>query len=330
MIIDDLQQHEPIVYQILQNALQSGKIGHSFLFSGPKNPLKLPTACFLARAITKDERDFCPEHDRDLDRIQRGEHADVILIDGSEQSIRKEMIEAVMERFAKTPIESVNKVYIINNINNASLKVLNMILKFMEEPSGNDTYGILISDQTASLPETIISRCIDLPFHQITRDLIERSYLETGFEPHDAYLLSRIFNDFVAIDLNDKNFLTARDMKDKTLEYLHDPRRLAIYFYTDIYSIKEGTEIKDDKGYHNTFEFKKAFRYYLSIMIAYLGDALNYSGDDAAYKEELAIIGNHHPADLLAVYLAINDKVSYNYNYRLLCDELCYGISKVV
>lgn len=330
MIADDLKKYEPAVFRILQNALQSGKVGHSFLFSGPKNPLKILTAYNLSRAIVKADSSFCREDDLILDRIRRGDYADVILIDGSEESIRKESIEMMMEQFAKTPIESVNKVYIINNINNASLKVLNMILKFMEEPSGNDTYGILISDQIASLPETIVSRCVNLPFHKISYDLIERSYLKIGFEIHDAYLLSRIFNDFVELDLNDKNYLTARDMKDKTIEHLNEPRRLAIYFYTDIYSIKEEAPTKEKDEYRSNFEFKIAFRYYLSMMITYLSDALNPNADDAVYMEELKILRKYHISDLLAVYLAINDKVSYNYNYRLLCDELCYSISRVI
>ena len=64
-------------------------------------------------------------------RIRQLKHLDVIYINGYKASIKVNDIEQLMMEFSKTAAEqSGRKVYIIDNINNSSQKVLNMILNW--------------------------------------------------------------------------------------------------------------------------------------------------------------------------------------------------------
>lgn len=148
MVIDDLRNTEPIAYQSLGNALKKNKVAHSYLFSGEYNPLKVDVAYLLAQSIIEGKNDFACEVCNTCVRIRNDNYFDVIHIDGYKESIKKDDIERIVDEFSRTALESSGKkVYILSNINNASAKVLNMILKFMEEPSNSNTYGILITDK---------------------------------------------------------------------------------------------------------------------------------------------------------------------------------------
>ena len=148
MVKEELQEKEPIAYRSLYNALKNRKVAHSYLFSGEYSPLKIDTAYLLAQSIIEGKDDFACEECDTCRRIRRNQYFDVIYVDGYQKSIKKDDIEVILDEFSRTSLEvSGKKVYILANINNASVKVLNMILKFMEEPGNGDTYGIFISDR---------------------------------------------------------------------------------------------------------------------------------------------------------------------------------------
>ena len=187
MIKEQLKDSEPIAYRSLLNALQNSKVAHSYLFSGEYNPLKIEAAYLLAESIIEGKNDFACETCDTCKRIRANKYFDVIFVDGYERSIRKDDVENILDEFSRTSLEtSGKKVYILANINNTSTKVLNMILKFMEEPSSSNTFGIFITDRKDDLLPTIVSRCQEVPF--LTRDfsfLIEK-YVDRGFDPTDA------------------------------------------------------------------------------------------------------------------------------------------------
>ncbi|MBQ5554569.1 MAG: hypothetical protein IIT44_02180, partial [Erysipelotrichaceae bacterium] len=209
------------------------------------------------------------------------------------------------------------KVYILANINNASVKVLNMILKFMEEPSSSNTFGIFITDRKDDLLPTIVSRCQEVPF--LTRDfsfLIEK-YVDRGFDPTDAYLLSAIIHRFdPEFDLNDPVYLGAKEYVFKTIETLDEKDYLPVLFYREFYSLfKE----RDD--------FRKLVDMYLSIMIVMINDALQHRQlDDEQYNSYLRMIEAHKPGKLLQIFVDAGDKAARNAERKLLFDAISYEI----
>lgn len=318
MIKEILLEKEEVVYKTLLNALRSNRLSQTILLSGTKNPLKLDTAYLIAQSIIEDKQDFACEECELCQRIKNNEYFDFILIDGSEETIKKEKIEDMYQRFKETSLERYNKkVFIINNINNASLKVLNMILKFIEEPKDN-IYGILISDNLGSLLDTIKSRCQIIPFKDNSKDEIINLYLNDGFEDLDAYFLYQINHEYQKLDLNDELFLNAKDMVDISLDILDKPKLLAIEFNNRLYTYK-------DKN------LKTIIDMYISLMIVYLNDVFDIDNQsDCEYQNKLNKLSKYCIYDLLKIYMDAKDKLRFNYDKKLILDQLAYQISRVM
>ena len=318
MIKEQLKESEPIAYQSLYHALKNRKVAHSYLFSGEYSPLKIEAAYLLAQSIVEGKDDFACETCDTCKRIRKNSYFDVIFVDGYSGIIKKDDIENILDEFSRTSLESSGKkVYILANINNATSKVLNMILKFMEEPSSENTYGIFISDNKEDLLSTVVSRCQEIPF--LTRDFsfLIGKYEEKGFDHTDAYLLANILHRFDPdLDLNDPYYLNARDFVYRTLEDLDHKNHLPVLFY---------------KEFYNTFkdrdDFRKCVDYYLAIILIMIDDALRQeSYDDSEYNAYLDMIRAHDPGRLLQIFAEAQDKVRMNAERKLLFDAISYEI----
>ncbi|MBO7698429.1 MAG: hypothetical protein J6S38_05290, partial [Erysipelotrichaceae bacterium] len=223
-----------------------------------------------------------------------------------------------LDEFSRTSLESSGKkIYILANINNASTKVLNMILKFMEEPSNENTYGIFITDKKEDLLPTIVSRCQNIPF--MTRDfsfLIDR-YIQGGFDYIDAYLLSNTLHNYDEnFDLNDPYYLGGKEYVYKTLDNLDNRDYLPVMFYKEFYSLFKDRD-----------EFKKCVDYYMAIMIKMIEDALEEKRlEDKEYNSYLEIISRHDPIRLLEIFEKANDRILSNAERKLLFDAISYEI----
>lgn len=318
MIIDELRENEPIAYRSLGNALRENRVAHSYLFSGEYNPLKIEAAYLLAQSIIEGKNDFACETCDTCRRIRNNSYFDVIYVDGYRDLIKKDDVERIMDEFSRTSLEaSGKKVYILANINNSSTKVLNMILKFMEEPSSSNTYGIFISDRKDDLLPTVVSRCQDIPF--LTRDfsfLIER-YEENGFDYLDAYLLSHMLHRFDSdFDLNDQCYLTAKEYVYQTIEYLDRKEYIPVLFYKDLYA-----------SFKDRDELKRCCDFFLNIMIKMLEDAIEKKTvNDSDYMKHLELLNRHDVVKLLEIMENASDKTLFNAERKMLFDSIAYEI----
>lgn len=318
MVKDELKASEPVAYTSLKNALNQNKVAHSYLFSGEYSPLKIDTAYLLAQSIIEGNNDFACEQCNTCKRIRKNEYFDVIYVDGYKQTIKQADVERILDEFSKTSLESSGKkVYILANINNSTNKVLNMILKFMEEPSSENTYGIFISDKKEDLLATVVSRCQEIPF--LTRDfsfLID-IYQDNGFDYIDAYLLAHILHRYDSeFDLNDPYYLMAKEYVYKTIESLNDKDYIPVLFSSEFYP-----------SFKDRDEFKKCVDYYLAIMIKMIEDALTLKKvDDEQYNAYLDIINKHNPGRLLQIFEEASDKILMNAERKLLFDAISFEI----
>lgn len=317
MIKDYLKEKEPIVYTSLKNDLNNSKVAHCYLFCGERSTLKTDTAFLLAESIIENKNDFACENCDTCKRIKDNKYYDVIYVDGYDASVKKDDVEYIMDEFSRTPLEKANKkVFIITNINNSSIKVLNMILKFIEEPTNDNTYAIFTSDNIDGLAPTVVSRCEKLEFK--TRDLKELidEYKNIGFDNIDAYILANIKKIFEEnLDLNDEKYLQAKEYVYKTIENLNDKKYIPVLFSREFY-----TAVKKD-------DFKEMSDLYLKIMMLMLEDAisLNYR-NDSEYDEHLKILLKYNPNQLFVIYSKAIDKTGISINRQLLFDQVAAEI----
>ncbi len=146
---------------ILKNALESGRIAHAYLFTGPRGVGKTSVARILAHEINK------------LPYDEENGHLDIIEIDAASNN-GVEDVRELREKVQLAPISASKKVYIIDEVHMLSKPAFNALLKTLEEPPEHIVF-ILATTAADKLPATIISRTQQYGFRPIsTDDLISR------------------------------------------------------------------------------------------------------------------------------------------------------------
>ena len=317
MIKDLLKEKEPIAYRILKNALMNNRVAHSYLFTGEINPLKKEAAFLMAQSIIEDKNDFACEECETCQRIKNNTYFDLIYVDGNTSLIKNEDIENIRSEFYKTALEaSGKKIYIIDNINNASTKALNTLLKILEEPSSKDSYAIFITNKKEDLLSTIVSRCLEVPF--LTRDFSEliNEYINHDIEYIDAYLLTNIHHEFNEDILNNFDIYSqAKQAIFTTIQNLNNKEYIPVMFSQEIYNNYKGDDLKLFSDY------------YIDIMTTIIQDSFSSKIiDDDLYQECLEILNNYDKAKLFEIFQEAKDKLLYNPERKLLFDSIAFAI----
>jgi DNA polymerase III subunit gamma/tau len=159
------QQH---VTKTLQNAILGDRIGHAYLFCGPRGTGKTSTAKIFAKALnclnpTKGEP--CNECEN-CNRVTTGSSMDVLEIDAASNRGIDE-IRDLREKVKFSPTEGKFKVYIIDEVHMLTVEAFNALLKTLEEPPAHVIF-ILATTEPHKLPLTILSRCQRFDFRRIT------------------------------------------------------------------------------------------------------------------------------------------------------------------
>ncbi len=169
------QEH---VISTLQNAIKRGRIGHAYLFSGPRGVGKTTTARILAKALNC-EKGPSPEpcnKCRICREITDGRSMDVLEIDGASNR-RIEEIRGLRENVKFSPVSSRYKIYIIDEVHMLTQEAFNALLKTLEEPPEHVRF-IFATTSPHKVPLTILSRCQRFDFHRLSLEILVKKLEE--------------------------------------------------------------------------------------------------------------------------------------------------------
>jgi len=152
----------------LVNAINSKRIAHAYLFSGPRGTGKTSVARILAKALNCDKGPTSKPCNKcsACEEINAGRSIDVFEMDAASKSRVEDIRELIIEGVKYAPVRGKYKVYIIDEVQMLSDSAFDALLKTIEEPPANVVF-IFATTAPQDVPPTILSRCQRFDFKRI-------------------------------------------------------------------------------------------------------------------------------------------------------------------
>jgi len=160
------------IVQALENALNSGRVHHAFLFAGTRGVGKTTIARILAKALNCESgvsANPCGKCSACL-AVDQGRFVDLIEVDAASNT-KVEDTRDLLDNVQYTPTVGRFKVYLIDEVHMLSRHSFNALLKTLEEPPPHVKF-LLATTDPQKLPVTVLSRCLQFNLKRLTTSQI--------------------------------------------------------------------------------------------------------------------------------------------------------------
>lgn len=180
---EDVRGRDAIV-RTLKNQINTGRIGHSYLFCGTRGTGKTTIAKIFARAVNCEQPvdgspcGTCPS----CLAIERDASLNVVEMDAASNN-GVDDIRTIIDEVSYSPAQGRYRIYIIDEAHMLSTAASNALLKTLEEPPSYAIF-ILATTDPNKLPLTILSRCQRYDFGRLSPGVIAGRLKEVSDSEH--------------------------------------------------------------------------------------------------------------------------------------------------
>lgn len=336
-----IQKAQPVAFDVLQSSMRNNRVSHAYLFYGEANCYQEEFALWFAESLLMNKDGFyqidqlSPDEINRLQAISNNEDGNFIHLDGSLKTIGKQLVDDLQEEFSKTSFTNqARRVYLITGCENMSYEASNSLLKFLEEPSEN-VIAILTTSSMPQVLETIVSRCIPIPFKSVSSKIRYERAVHLGYDEEDAYFLSRLpykeqqYGNLVA----SSRYQNAKSMFKQFLDASYG-RAILLVDYETIYKAKNTKDVnflnEEMKDRDVDYETLKIF---FGLMIGFYQDLIagcqmRVSWYQDALANEARKTSLTTAKECLGILLEQNDQCNRFVDYSLLLFQTMYRLEE--
>jgi DNA polymerase-3 subunit delta' len=165
--------------RLLRAALAEGP-AHAYLFHGPRGVGKRRAGLAFAGELL-----------RDPNRVARGVHPDLYVLEPLGDQIRIDPIRDLRRDLHMRPFEADRRVYLVLRAHLMNEDAADALLKDLEEPPPYAVI-VLVADELGLLPPTVRSRCQLVPFRRLSQRAIKALLSSRGVEGEPLDALARV------------------------------------------------------------------------------------------------------------------------------------------
>ncbi|MBK7449733.1 MAG: DNA polymerase III subunit gamma/tau [Anaerolineales bacterium] len=167
------------VIQTLTNSIKADRVGHAYLFAGPRGTGKTTVARLLAKAVNSLSEDPSKRPCNECDHckaVNENRFMDMIEIDAASNN-GVDDVRDLREKINFSPSQGKYKVYVIDEVHMLSGGAFNALLKTLEEPPPHAIF-VLATTEIHKIPATVLSRCQRHEFRRVPIDEIVKNLKE--------------------------------------------------------------------------------------------------------------------------------------------------------
>lgn len=320
MDFSNLFTTQPQVVKLINNSFQNNHLVNTYLFYGEKGTLKMDAALYFASLVLCEAGGACGVCEQ-CKRIEQLTNPNIFIISPEQDTIKKEQIDSLEHEFALS--SDYKRIFIIKDIDKATLSASNSLLKFLESLNEGD-YGILLSENINLVLPTIKSRSVLVHFLPKAKQLISKELINRGIIEDNSRAIATITNNSSeAMNMaKDKMFNQILDLVKKIGVDIEDENK-----DITLELVTEGNFLKQlEKKYH---------MYFLDLLVNIQSDKVKKQlcMDNLVFSDTLEFcqltLSRKQEVKILEIILNYKEKLKYNINVDLMYTSMLIEIGMV-